>query len=58
MKPRALTPSQIQDAAAMWSAGRDTRAIAVLMHVSEAALWRDMCRIRQAASGQRMERSA
>lgn len=42
----------------MWSDGRDTRAIAVLMHVSEAALWRDMCRIRQAASGQRLERSA
>ena len=58
MKPRALTPRQIQDAAAMWSDGHGTRVIAVLMHVSEAALWRDMCRIRQATSGQRMERSA
>lgn len=42
----------------MWSDGRDTRAIAVLMHVSEAALWRDMCRIREAAHWQRLERSA
>lgn len=42
----------------MWSDGRDTRAIAVLMRVSEAALWRHMSKIIRAASEQRMERSA